>query len=122
MKVSTMFAYVVATTAISLLACSSSSSGGTGFPQCQGNTSSTGPYSSACNSCIESKCGSQTSAVESDCGAYISCYDGCQCSDNSCLSGCQSKITGQCTTDYQAIVSCLTSNCASQCNASGDAG
>ncbi len=106
-----------------LLACSSSSSGGS-VPSCQGNAGTSGAGSAACNTCLEGNCGSQTSSVESSCSAYISCYNGCQCSDTSCISGCQSKIDSTCSSAYSPLTSCLTKSCATQCGgaAAGDAG
>ncbi len=127
MKVSMLFAAAASAITIALLGCSSSSGGGGSIPQCQGAmSSSTGAGSSACNSCIESKCGSQLSSFDSDCSAYISCYDACQCSDTTCLSGCSSKVTAgsACANDESSITSCLEMNCTSQCtsSSSGDAG
>jgi hypothetical protein len=58
------------------VACSSSSNSGSTLPSCQGG-GGTGAGSAACNSCIQSNCGSDVSPVESDCTAYSSCGPQC---------------------------------------------
>jgi hypothetical protein len=118
-----MIGAAVAAAAFSVLfACSSSSGNGGGsgsYPTCQGATQSAGAGSTACNSCVQSACGSQASSVESACGAYLTCYEGCQCSDLNCLVGCQGKIDGTCSSADQPLQTCISQNCASQCNGGG---
>lgn len=124
MKVPTMFAVAAATALATLVGCSSSSSGGGSgnVPTCQGSTASTGAGSEACNSCLQSHCGSQVSAVQSSCSAYVSCYEGCQCSDLQCIEGCLSKIDATCQNAEGPLTSCMSQNCSSQCNEAQDAG
>jgi hypothetical protein len=124
MNVSKMIAATAAVAMGLLVACSSSSSkGGSNVPTCQGATQGTGSGSDACNSCVESSCGSQISAAESACSSYFSCYSACQCSDYQCIAGCVSNITSSCETPFMAVDTCLTSSCAAECNtASTDAG
>jgi hypothetical protein len=104
-----------------VVACSSSnnsSNSTAGVPSCQGASASTGPGSTACNSCLQTSCGSQIGAVQSGCGAYVACYDGCQCSDLNCISGCLGKIDSTCQNSYGPLVSCLSQSCATPCGTS----
>jgi hypothetical protein len=128
MKLSAIFA-VVASGALSVvIACSSSSSGGSSsLPQCQGMTGSTGPGSAACNSCLQSNCGSQVSTASGACSAYNSCYSSCQCMDINCLTNCfATKVDANCANGGgTALATCQMNNCSSQCNITvtiGDSG
>jgi len=117
MKMSCWLTTAIPAAVALLIACSSSSSGaGSGVPSCQGATGTTGAGSAACSSCLQSSCGSQISSVKSSCGAYITCYEGCQCSDLSCVGGCLSDIDSACETPEESLTTCLSQNCASQCN------
>jgi hypothetical protein len=123
----------VMTIALLVAACSSgSSNGGSGsgsggtstYPTCQGATAATGAGTPACNTCLQTNCGAQTSAVESSCGAYLTCYEGCQCSNLSCLAGCLTDIDTACAGVDGKLTTCLTQSCASECTTAivGDAG
>jgi hypothetical protein len=126
MKILTMTTIAASVAFTLLVACSSSSSGGSpssSFPSCSNPVGSTGPGTPACSSCLQGSCGSQSSSVETSCSGYLTCYEGCQCSDVACLEGCLSMIDSTCQGPYAQLTSCLTQNCASQCNAgAGDAG
>jgi hypothetical protein len=115
MKLSAIFA-VAASGALSLVvACSSSSSGGGSPPTCK-NPQAAGPGSAACNTCLESNCGSQLSAASSACSAYESCYAGCDCSDFTCIANCAAtKIDMTCQNGGSGLISCQSNMCSSQC-------
>jgi hypothetical protein len=121
---STTFACMAVAAIALVIACggsSNSSSSGSSVPTCQGPTATAG-QSPACNSCVQSNCGSQLSAVESACGPYLSCFEGCQCSDGNCLAQCLSKIDGTCNNAAAPLNSCEQQHCASQCYGTSDAG
>jgi hypothetical protein len=117
MKRSAIFA-VIASGALSIVVACSSSSGGSssGPPSCQGATGTTGAGTSACNSCLESNCGSQISSVEGACSAFVSCYSGCQCTDSQCLLNCVTmKIDSTCQNSYGPLQTCQSNNCSMAC-------
>jgi hypothetical protein len=116
MKVRAWFAAAAPVAVAVLVACSSSSKGGTSSaPTCQGAAGMTGAGTAACSSCLQNSCASQLSSVEASCGAYITCYQGCQCSDLACLQGCLSKVDSTCQNPQGSFVMCLSQNCVSQC-------
>jgi hypothetical protein len=118
MKISVLVALAGSAALAVVVACSSSSNGGSGnYPTCQGNTMTTGSNSTACSSCVQSHCGSQISSVESSCSAFLSCFSGCMCSDLNCISGCASKIDSTCQNAESPLTTCQNQNCMSQCAA-----
>ena len=109
-------------------ACSSSSSNGNGDPGgggCPGG-GRTGPHTgnSTCDTCSQSKCGSQISSCYSGgggCGAFVSCASSCACNDVACYTSCQAKIDSKCLACSQTFESCQKSSCATECKPPGAA-
>jgi hypothetical protein len=117
MNVRTVLAAIASAGFAVLVACSSSSgdNGASSAPICKGNAGATGPGSSACTSCTNSKCGSQLAALESACGAYVACYQDCECSDLTCIGGCTSNVNSSCEPSVSSVTTCLSQSCASEC-------
>ncbi len=119
MRLSRIITIASAAVVSMLVACSSSSSGSASFPTCQGSTGTSGQGSPACNSCVQSNCGSQVSSAEGSCSAYFNCFASCQCSDLNCVIGCQGKIDSTCQNAFGPLSTCISNSCASQCNSGG---
>jgi hypothetical protein len=119
----------------SLAACSSSSSTGGGSSGAGGVTGPSCPAgsmppmamaqsaSTACNQCLQDKCGSASQCVSTDCASFESCYCACPEADNNCHASCSAQVTmGTCGTCLQSIVTCETQTCLDACLAGFDAG
>jgi hypothetical protein len=94
-----------------VLACSS-----TGSSSSCMTSGSGGGNPAACESCLQSNCGSQFSAAESACSALIACESACACTDDACLAACSTKdVTASCETASEAVGPCEEQHCASEC-------
>jgi hypothetical protein len=89
----------------------------------------------ACDACVESSCcdalircdgePAADDAGATDCEEFISCYNDCLVppagsgedagTPSDCKALCSSGHTTQGAADFQAVETCLTTNCASQC-------
>ncbi|MGD0524866.1 MAG: hypothetical protein ABSE49_06975 [Polyangiaceae bacterium] len=116
-----MIVGAMALAAVAAFACSSSS-GNNSLANC---LASANGASASCTSCVESKCGSQLSAANSACSAFVSCacpggtYSASAAMSESCE---MNATTSDCQTAGNNIDSCVTSNCASQCNSGTTSG
>ena len=110
--ISTAFAVI---SALAVAACgSSSSSSGTGSSGPCGDNTTTSSGNQACSDCISSKCSGQISDSQSACSDYVSCLNGCGCT-TACSMMCQSSISSDCQSAQNAIVSCISTSCPSEC-------
>jgi len=121
MKKAWIGASAALTTALFVLAaCSSSNNGGStsGDSSCVASLASNLP---TCAACIESSCPSQVTTAESGCSDLLKCVCPNGTYESSALAFC-SLSAGEpgCSPATQAVESCASAKCATQCGA--DAG
>ncbi len=75
----------------------------------------------ACNTCVESSCPTETAAALAACATFYTCYAACACSDMSCITTCEGNAPSACDTPATNLISCQMSMCATAC-APPDAG
>ena len=69
----------------------------------------------ACTSCLASKCASQSGAAQSACAAVVSCYCACQLGDATCVKACGSGVTSSCVSGACALADCAAQSCTTEC-------
>jgi hypothetical protein len=70
----------------------------------------------ACDTCLDSKCCSQASACSNSmpCMGYLNCLSTMNCTTTACANTCSTANPGGATI-YNALDTCLSTNCATQC-------